>query len=1829
MDVELNSGSPNHGLGAWHPAMRPDSHQINHLDERQKLRPAQQPSGLQSDHPLPASQADLPSSLPEPSAFVFSDQPTDLESPQLSPKQSQSSRLFIEDTFTEDLRRNHDDGKLRDTDDHATFGDTLENSTEKNVSLFSHNHYPDQVDDIRFPDYLSSAGDEAHKIISTEGPDHGNKEQTGIIWGTDQQHAGIGSDGGISRTNSFPNVPPLHQANALPRYQLSRSQAEAIMEEDQNDENFENDRNEAIPQKFLDEYDDQDFFAKSGAIQEASLLSLGDEEARFQEGLPLMPSKSLEGQPAENIYQAVDKLPASPNWFDGDDDAFSKELITSSQDSSFKPQPLDRKTTIQVLDSLQNPPRSTIDAEFDRAINQPSHAELADGALKAPVSDAKSHSPADKDALDTVLEAESIASGQNPQEEDLVAMWQAALGDDDLLDDVPTSSDFSKFPTDREEGFEHNVSSQNFSSGPQPVYGAPEYNNTNTNFTNQSRLPQANYLPSSAQPQTGISPGYFSHQDSTAAPYSLNAVAARPKIPASAQSFSDKSKGGYTSPYDLPMDVMRPKKRNHPQQMQPVPEARSSSHPQAPPPPRSSSMYSAGAPIMAEPQPPVPNIMKGNASIPGVDSRIPKNAAASVVTSPRSVGGFFEELPSTKSRPTSSKGKPIPGFAQPNQNAQIPFQNAPPQQIHSSQTSNSNSSGYQLLPPEKMSIYSNVPQQDATRQVPVTNSRYSPAPVPQNSGPPARNRYTSSPSGIARPSPPTQSMSFQPRTSSPLAQNSSSQHYQRNSAGDIPRDPNHQHSQPASIPSRSNHVDQHHQANARLIGNQESKSQSETGRNLPSDPPKFNPPSPPIPEPRYAPNGTSYLKPPYPPQNPAKGYVPPHNIPLNDNFDLPRNQDQIINSSKETYFRPPQRSQTQSPGAVRSKYGIPSNIQEPFQRPASVNHQSTPSQTISAYPAAPNQTGPRSRSFSQRFNYILPTDGRELDPLERWKGCPIISFGFGGTVVTSFPKQIPRYSAGQSTPMLKCSPGEVKLSIGKVFPLEEGIVTFPGPLKSKGKKKEVLDWLQRRVVQIEASRIQSLPSTTLPSSQKRLEEKVLLWKTLQILVEHDGLTEGNPVAISAARSLLLPELGPGNTGHVSSYHPDQDLLGISKHSGPNKVVEPVNSEALEVLRKLLLQGEREKAVWYAVDQRLWDHAMLLSSTLEPKLWKQVLQEFIRQEVKTFGRNTESLASLYQIFAGNWEESVDELVPPSARAGLQMVSKNSAAGPTKNALDGLERWRETLTLILSNRSQDDSKALVTLGRLLSNYGRTEAAHVCFIFAKSPGLFGGADDPHAGVVLFGADNVQFPFDYNRDFDSILLTEIYEFATTVLTPSANSTISPHLQSYKLYHATVLAENGHRSEAQQYCDAITTTLKSTTKLSPYYHGLLFGALEDLVERLRQAPKDGSASWMSKPSMDKVSGSVWARFNQFIAGDESDNGSAVSGKGHDQDGAGPFARVSGDSPSISRMPSSNELYSNYPFNGENASVAPGTNPPSSRYAPAGQYTPRSSLEQARSLSTQEHRRQSDGDSLRPVLPHQQYQPRNSSPMEFSQESPPNSYKQSPHPLAYSPQSQSYLPTPPSQPEYMPVAPQDEPSSSSHEDSYRPTPPPKDEPLHQSYPPLNEYQPSGGFEPPHSDANPASGYEPPHSEYNSSGYEPPTYSYEPPSYNPDITDDAESPLQEKSKKKAFMDDDDEDFEAREAAAQKEEKANKGREVDEVVRKAAEADGMFLFSIFTLNQNVTKPLKRKGIPNSTPKNLGLAVGSVARKMANLPKRPQATPLSVPNWERKVRFTTTPT
>lgn len=1469
--------------------------------------------------------------------------------------------------------------------------------------------------------------------------------------------------------------------------------------------------------------DGDDFFNQL-KTQTKPIFAPPETESRF-EGVPLLE----EGNSASPVCEKQSANSIADSFANDEDDAddfFSSARKEETSHEHSTPH-VTRKSTSQVMESME--------INIDSPTSDTSAAALFDDALKAaatsgtaePVVESQIATEPSEDDLAARWEAELSDTG----EDELAARWEAALDldDDDMLLEADAAATALSQTQTASPG--HQYAPQ--SAIPPAMNAGHSSVNSSFETSNTQTLPQAipgvytPHQPTTADLVGGIPLPGAPPATSAAVPPYFSQTPSNPVLPPRGESFAERSKEGYKSPYDLPDDLSRPRRSVATRKAAPLPV---SSMP-PPPPPSSGVPQYGGLSTPAETAPP---------------GAAPAPAALAASAAPAAPKNFYEELPlpMPRSRPATSSGRYSPNPAAASMTAstltppqpQDPYAPAAPANVPSQPSLQSPErldpyAGASLLAssapagPPAASRYSPQPPGLQPSAKPPSMPRYSPAPPP--SGPAARNRYASQPLAVPGH---VNNLPFQPRTSSPLAYHEKAS-YQ-------PDETQNQQSQPPSLqpsvdlsPPRAQRpsIDQGLPYAPQLpngLGNVDG-----------AGPPVAQRQTPPPPKTRYAPpeyvNEFAQRIAPnsaYQPV-PAAAVVPPSSQHAADSQSVP-----------------PRRSHTSSPGQQMTSPRATVPPLATLPRPASVHGSSSPTKAINPYAPVQPSIQSRARALSQHLEFIAPTDGQELDPLQRWKGAPIFKLGFGGAVVSCFPQHIPRYSVGQATPMIKPSPGEPKLSQATQWiPSPDTIVQHPGLLKTKSKKKDALAWMSSKIAAFENDMPQGFDQSHL-DMLKRHEEKILLWKVVKILVENDGHLEGSPEIQNSLRQVFvpnLPELGPDGS-LISPFATPSGFGSLGVSSQPDAAADP---QWMEELRNLLLLGEREKAVWAAVDRRLWGHAMILASTMDRAIWKQVVQEFVRREIKSSAANTESLAALYEIFAGNVEESVDELVPPSARAGHQLISMNDRHGSTKNALDGLNSWRDTVGLLLSNRSSEDQPSLLALGRLLASYGRVEAAHICFIFSRSA-VFGGADDPQANIVLLGADHQRLPCSL-MDEDAILLTEIYEFATSVLanSPAANL---PYFLAFKLLHAKQLADRGRKSEAQIYCDGVAASLKATTRPSPYHHHHLFVEVDELSARLRQTTTDGG-SWISKPSMEKVSGSMWARFNSFVAGDDSDAVSTGSAKAGETGDFGPFANIAG-TPTVSRSPSVSDLYGSYP-GAAAAQPIPAPVGGASRYLP-NQYAPNASPEQFRGRSSLDSQRSPSFGGV-----------------PFGQRRTSQEYPASPvesfAPMYGSPGSVSgYQPTPP-QTSYMPLAPVEEDlSSQSPADVVPPTQPAPSvnglfyQPTPQQAQPRQEAEQKPAVQSPYYQGPPgmpqpeASSYMPPPS----NAYAPPSYAAPDMTFAPEETDQS-SPVDEEPqprKKKSFMDDDDDDDLAARAAAMQ--KAENDRKADEAFRKAAEEDG---------------------------------------------------------------------
>ena len=1343
------------------------------------------------------------------------------------------------------------------------------------------------------------------------------------------------------------------------------------------------------------------------------------------------------------------------------------------------------------------------------------------------------------------------------KEEDLAAAWGAAVDDDDmLLEETPTDLDPSSFFGGGDDG--GFLDDELLPDEPAPAVQRPQaqqqYRPANAPQTINTQQPQygapaspfidqSNHGRSAGTPTTGLFDVYNTQGALQQTPQQQQQPQ-RPGI-TQATSFADKAKGGYQSPYDLPMEVVKPRRRPQAppsQQGTPLPPSG-----QPAPPPRTSSMSSSTAQPPMSVRPPSMGTSAANAAPPrrpgtagsGASMSPPQSSGSGVAggvvvkSTPKTGSGFFEELPMTskprnrgtpqipqhampptppiagpplhqQQHPQQMPPRPMPGMPQQQQQQQQPPQAQPaltqmgvrmPDQLPL--FPEQSAQPVQASPPRatgqpqttRYSPSSHAPAGSDPSALPAAASnRYSPAPTSTTQAPAAASRYSPAPGSASRqtqapPQAPPQSVPRHP--SNPL--NAAAAH--------------------AFAPRTSSPL-------AAMTDKPYPPLPPEARGLPPSSPPRTNgvqqqqrnvsmsPPEPTTTS-RYAPTEAT---------QPPTTFAPPQR---------PRTQ------SPDTTMKGPRAAAMAMQTAVR-----PSSAAGP---PATAPHQQQ-AQTSPKRPVLPHK-----RQFSQNLAFAAPQDDRGLDPLERWKGYPIFKWSAGGTVVTTFPKQTPFYAV-QGVASVKCTPGPITVQdMATLMPMEEQNLKFPGPLvaRNKKQKKDVLVWLGSKIDVIEREAERTMMDFSIDINlRKRVEEKVILWKIVRIFVDHDGLLEGNPKIEEEVRRILMPNLAQM-----------AQVADLQSPGSASIAPEAADKQILLQIRQALLEGQRERAVWLAEEKKLWGHAMLIASTMGPDTWKQIVQAFVRSQVKSVGSDARSTAALYQVFAGNAEECVDELVPPSARAGYQMISKadRSVSG---NPLEGLDQWRETLGLITSNRTANDGLSLIALGKLLAGYGRVEAAHSCFLFARQFVKHSGPDDVDANFVLLGANHQVADESFGNDLDSILLTEVYEYAASLSAPSTSVAYIPHLQAFKLVHAQELSAYGQKTKAQKYCSQITTAYTSTTKASPYYHPGFTQAVASFENFLSETPDDGKSSWTSKPSLNKVSSGAASWFNKFVAGDD-DAQSTGSGPGaaSGEDMAGPFGRVNGESPSLSRQGSGTELYNpmmggGVPIPGMTSAATSAFAPSSapSRYAPGGQ--PKHSPAQPYSglgIPAIEPQRPQSSSRYAPAPSSSLGVPRN----ELSR-------KSSDYSLPYAPSSRrgSAQETTSSQGSYEPrPILSDDASGYSYSPAFN-------SPLVQAHDAPAVQAPGETFPGPNGIPEPepldavedaeGGGYLPP-----TSGYEPPSYSYQP--YEPE----PDSPVKESQQKKKTFGEDDDAGMAKRAAIPKNSAAD--READDAFRKAAEAD----------------------------------------------------------------------
>ncbi|KAL5490502.1 hypothetical protein ACEPAI_5335 [Sanghuangporus weigelae] len=577
------------------------------------------------------------------------------------------------------------------------------------------------------------------------------------------------------------------------------------------------------------------------------------------------------------------------------------------------------------------------------------------------------------------------------------------------------------------------------------------------------------------------------------------------------------------------------------------------------------------------------------------------------------------------------------------------------------------------------------------------------------------------------------------------------------------------------------------------------------------------------------------------------------------------------------------------------------------------------------------------------------------DPLGRANAkVPVVSFGFGGKLVTCFHSP-PTLDTGFDVALSsrKCTDIYIR-SLHKAIPesvLNVSTATYPGPLfgdpgspvatlvraagstnaKSKTKKAKVLAYLSERAEELE----RGLGYLTAGSVDKRRAEgKLSLVRLLRALVEHDGQLYGSPTAECAARAALLPRIvNPRGASEAIAFLNAPTAVSLAKETfgSTGNTEKPlaeyaVRRSVLGTIQDFLLRGEKREAYHYALDEKLWAHAMVISSSIDKEAFKEVVTEFVRTElgVKTESRSDgsvtnglESLRLAYSLYSGQSSSAVQHLLPiKSLQAGPSLtlqpptpmnlmtpLSPNfpSPSQATNISPEILSQWPEHAVMLFSGQmGAESSSALTTLGDYLISNDWVEAAHCCYLLSPQSSPIGGTGAPSVRIILVGSQSPHHNASFFTDPDAFMFSEILEFALSLHPPPKGQEAFsgfPHLQVYRLIRAFQLAEMGYINAAKRYCEAITAT---PLRPSPYLSQLFSDQLKELYNRLNGDPLlDKSNSWIGgklvKPSLDGFGDWLGGTLTKFVAG-ETDTSSPSAGEHSSTNNpvyAGAFSRYS------------------------------------------------------------------------------------------------------------------------------------------------------------------------------------------------------------------------------------------------------------------------------------------------------------------------------------------------
>ncbi|XP_065092742.1 uncharacterized protein Sec16 isoform X2 [Ochlerotatus camptorhynchus] len=404
-------------------------------------------------------------------------------------------------------------------------------------------------------------------------------------------------------------------------------------------------------------------------------------------------------------------------------------------------------------------------------------------------------------------------------------------------------------------------------------------------------------------------------------------------------------------------------------------------------------------------------------------------------------------------------------------------------------------------------------------------------------------------------------------------------------------------------------------------------------------------------------------------------------------------------------------------------------------------------------------------------------------------------------------------------------------SLGTHEPTRKLFQSYPGPLvKDKTHKKSVIEFCEEQlrsgpvggigqaVVKSRGNSINSLHSLG-PNVNRG--SYTLLWNYIILLLRQNGTFVGTDISellmenkvefpfdshqasvrsanVSGRNSSLSnvdrkPRELDGD-GHMDADTEEQRDAAENEYEQPlleEKKTQLSELEITDKFRNYLIYGNISDALEWATENNLWGHALFLASKYDSRQHANVMMKFANKLTLN-----DPLQTLYQLLSGRTPSAVTCVLD-----------------------EKWGDWRPHLAMLMSNSSAKPElikKSITTLGDSLYNRGDLYAAHFCYLLSDvSFGKFSDVKQDCGStinantvvrLILLGSTHLQRNFKEFSTNESIMMTEIYEYARSLNEERYSIT---ELQYYKYLLASRMLDYGMQFKCLLYMEQIAEQIQ------------------------------------------------------------------------------------------------------------------------------------------------------------------------------------------------------------------------------------------------------------------------------------------------------------------------------------------------------------------------------------------------------------------------------------